>query len=418
MAVLDGDAPFHARSLYVIAATIQIIIRDRRNMNSAERHEKRYQRRKAARAAAKAARAKHSDSYDKVFSYGNLYRAYRQCRRNVSWKSSVQKYITQAPINVYRTWEQLQKGTYRSPAFFEFDIFERGKKRHIRSVNIGERIVQKCLCDNALIPRIAGSFIYDNGASRKKKGYDFAVNRMLCHLQRHIRKSGTGGYILLGDFKAFFDEIMHWVVDQILRKRFSDLRLIGITEDLIRMFDPDKPFKQRRGLGLGSPISQVLAPAVASAIDHFVKNVLHIKGYGRYMDDFYLVHESKLYLQHCANVIRKRCREIGMTLSERKTQIVKLTHGFTWLKVRVFITKTGKIIRKLHRSSVVRQRRKLKKLYGLFVKGIITLRDAWNSFQSWRSHARRFRAYHAINKMEALFARLFVGSGKTTLAAA
>lgn len=378
-------------------------------MDSAERHEKRYQRRKAARAAAKAAREKHSDSYDQVFSYGNLYHAYQQCRRNVSWKSSVQKYITQAPANVYKTWEKLQKGTYRSPAFFEFDIFERGKKRHIRSTIISERVVQKCLCENAIIPRVAGSFIYDNGASAKGKGYDFAVNRMMCHLQRHIRKNGSAGYILLCDFTSFFDSIMHWVVDRILHKRFSDLRLIGMEEELIRQFDPDKPFEQRRGLGLGSQISQILAPAVADSIDRYIKDVLHIKGYGRYMDDFYLIHESKHYLEHCKQMIRDKCREIGLILSERKTQIVKLTHGFTWLKVRVFVKKTGKIIRKLHRSSVVRQRRRLKRLHGLFAKGIITLRDAWNCFQSWRSHARRFCAYRTINEMEALFARLFIG---------
>ncbi len=378
-------------------------------MNSAERHEKRYQRRKAARAAAKAAREKHSDSYDQVFSYGNLYRAYQQCRRNVSWKSSVQKYITQAPVNVYKTWEKLQKGAYRSPAFFEFDIFERGKKRHIRSTIISERVVQKCLCENAIIPRVAGSFIYDNGASAKGKGYDFAVNRMMCHLQRHIRKNGSAGYILLCDFTSFFDSIIHWVVDRILHKRFSDLRLIGMAEELIRQFDPDKPFEQRRGLGLGSQISQILAPAVADSIDRYIKDVLHIKGYGRYMDDFYLIHESKHYLEHCKQMIRDKCREIGLILSERKTQIVKLTHGFTWLKVRVFVKKTGKIIRKLHRSSVVRQRRRLKRLHGLFAKGIITLRDAWNCFQSWRSHARRFCAYRTINEMEALFARLFIG---------
>ena len=378
-------------------------------MDSAERHEKRYQRRKAARAAAKAAREKHSYSYDQVFSYGNLYHAYQQCRRNVSWKSSVQKYITQAPANVYKTWEKLQKGTYSSPAFFEFDIFERGKKRHIRSTIISERVVQKCLCENAIIPRVAGSFIYDNGASAKGKGSDFAVNRMMCHLQRHIRKNGSAGYILLCDFTSFFDSIMHWVVDRILHKRFSDLRLIGMAEELIRQFDPDKPFEQRRGLGLGSQISQILAPAVADSIDRYIKDVLHIKGYGRYMDDFYLIHESKHYLEHCKQMIRDKCREIGLILSERKTQIVKLTHGFTWLKVRVFVKKTGKIIRKLHRSSVVRQRRRLKRLHGLFAKGIITLRDAWNCFQSWRSHARRFCAYRTINEMEALFARLFIG---------
>ena len=136
-------------------------------MTSEERHQARYQRRRAARAAAKGARLALADNYEQVFSYGNLYQAYRKCRRNVSWKASVQRYITQAPLNVYRTWERLQAGTYTSPPFFEFDIYERGKHRHIKSTIIAERVVQRCLCDNALIPAVTGSFIYDNGACMK-----------------------------------------------------------------------------------------------------------------------------------------------------------------------------------------------------------------------------------------------------------
>ena len=31
--------------------------------------------------------------------------------------------------------------------------------------------------------------------------------------------------------------------------------------------------------------------------DHWVKKELHIKHYGRYVDDFVLIHESKDYLQ-------------------------------------------------------------------------------------------------------------------------
>lgn len=377
-------------------------------MTSEQRHELRYQRRKATRAKAKSVKWADADNYNKVFSYENLYRAYKKCRRNVAWKASVQRYISQAPLNVYDTWVKLTNGTYQSPRFFEFDIIERGKKRHIRSTNIGERIVQRCLCDNALVPVISSTFIHDNGASIKDKGYDFAVNRLVCHLERHIRKHGTDGYILIGDLKSFFDNIMHWAVSKLLRKELSDLRLIGLSEDLIKQFDPDTPANERKGLGLGSQISQLLAPAVASYIDHFVKGVLHIKGYGRYMDDFYLIHEDKEYLKYCKEEIRKKCAELGMTLNERKTQIVKLSHGFTFLKVRFYITDTGKIIRKIHPASITRERRKLKKFHLKWLEGKMTRRDVWNSLQSWCSHALRFMAHYAVNNMIALYAKLFI----------
>ena len=38
--------------------------------------------------------------------------------------------------------------------------------------------------------------------------------------------------------------------------------------------------------------------------DHFVKERLHIRWYGRYMDDFFLIHPDKDYLQFCLKEIR------------------------------------------------------------------------------------------------------------------
>ena len=112
-------------------------------MTSAERREGRYQRRVALRAEKKMHNCAQYDDYDAVFSFAHLYQAYRKCRQNVAWKASVQKYIATAPLSVYQTYRRLMAGTYKSPGFFEFDVFERGKKRHIRSTIIGERVVQR-----------------------------------------------------------------------------------------------------------------------------------------------------------------------------------------------------------------------------------------------------------------------------------
>ena len=369
-------------------------------MTSEERREQRYLRRVAARKAKKA-KYENADSFDKVFSYEHLYRAYRCCRRNVAWKSSVQKYIANAPLNVLKTYQLLHNGKYKSPGFFEFDLYERGKKRHIRSTIISERVVQRCLCDNALVPMLGRSLIYDNGASMKDKGYDFAIRRLSQHLREHYRKHGTSGYVLLFDFKKFFDNIDHSVIINNLHRSFSDERILGLTEHFIGMFGDV-------GLGLGSQISQVLALVSATQLDHFIKETLHIRGYARYNDDGYLIHPSKAYLKECLNRIRALAKELGITLNEKKTQIVKISRGFTWLKVRVFLTESGKVVKKIYKRSVTKMRRKLIKLRRRWLAGKMTFADIAASWQSWKSYAQKFNAWHTIQNMGKLYDQLFI----------
>lgn len=370
-------------------------------MTSTERREARYQRRVAARQAKKYKGTANADSFDQVFSFQNLYRSYRCCRRGVSWKASVQKYTANAPLNVYQTWKRLEQGKYKSPGFYEFDLFERGKARHIRSTVIGERVVQRCLCVNALVPVLGRTFIYDNGASMEGKGYDFAINRITKHLREHYRKYGNDGYVLLFDFSKFFDNVSHEVVKTELRRQFSDERILSLTEHFIDMFGD-------KGMGLGSQISQVLALVSANRLDHYIKEVLHIRGYARYMDDGYLIHPSKAYLQKCLVGIKAMCETLGIVLNAQKTQIVKLSHGFTWLKVRFFLTESGKVVRKIYKRSITVMRRKLKKLAAKLASGRIIFEYITAMWQSWRSYAARFNAWHTIQNMATLFNRLFI----------
>ncbi len=370
-------------------------------MTSEERREARYQRRVAKRAARKNASCAEFDDFEKVFSYEHLYRSYKMCRRNVAWKSSVQKYITQAPLMVNQTYERLQKGKWKSSGFYEFDINERGKLRHIKSVTIGERVVQRCLCDYALVPMLGRTFIYDNAASLQYKGYHFAIRRLCQHLREHYRKHGNSGYVLVFDFKKFFDNVSHKICKNILREEFTDERVIAITEHFMDMFGD-------KGLGLGSQISQTFALASANRLDHYIKEVCRIRGYGRYMDDGYLIHESKEYLQKCLEGIRQICEELEITLNDKKTQIVKISHGFSFLKARIFLTNTGKVLRKIPKQSITRERRKLKKFVPLLEAGIMKYEDVYTSFQSWRAYANNFSAWHTIKNIGKLYDELFI----------
>lgn len=369
-------------------------------MTSEERRQARYQRRRARRAEKKAAQYAANDDFNQVFSYGHLYHSYKMSRRGVAWKSSVQKYITQAPLNVLEAYQRLQSGKFKSSGFYEFDLIERGKKRHIRSVTIAERVVQRCLCDYALVPVLSRSFVYDNGACMKDKGYTFAANRLTQHLREHYRKHGTEGYVLLYDFSKFFDSVSHALIKGILRREFTDKRIIALTEHFIDAFGDI-------GLGLGSQISQILALASADRLDHYCKEVCRIRGYGRYNDDGYLIHESKEYLQKCLEGIQAVCKELGITLNEKKTQIVKLSHGFTFLKIRYFLLPSGRVVKKIHHRSVTKMRRKLKAFRKKVDAGIMTYQDVYQSWQSWRAYAANFNAYRTIQSVGALYDQLF-----------
>ena len=368
-------------------------------MTSEERRDARYRRRKAARAAKRAAVNARHDSFNQTFTYRNLYQAYRKCRRNVAWKASVQKYIDRAPLEVYRTYRRVQEGRYRSPGFYEFDLYEREKHRHIRSTVIGERVVQRYLCDNALVPVLSRTLIHDNGATMLKKGYDFAMRRYEQHLHEHYRKHGTDGWVLMFDFSAFFDNVSHEVLSGILRKNFTDERIIGLTEHLISMFGD-------AGLGLGSQISQVLALVSANRLDHVVKEELRVRHYGRYMDDAYLIHRDRAFLERCLARIRSVCGELGIRLSEKKTRLMRITRT-TWLKARFYLTDTGKVVKKIYRRSVTRQRQKLKKMRRLLDDGKITIEDVARNMESWDGYARRFDAWHTRQSMRALYLNLY-----------
>lgn len=370
-------------------------------MNSKERHERRYQRRKAKREAKKRLFQEEYGVYENVFTFDHLYKSYQGCIKGVGWKASTQRYKANAMLNLAETLEKLNAGKFKSKGFHEFDIFERGKPRHIKSVHISERVVQRCLCDYSLVPTFGRQFIYDNGACMKGKGIDFAANRFSCHLQRHYRKHGCEGYALVFDFSKYFDRIDHEKLKGIVDECYSDKRLSSFIKQLI------DDFGGSAGLGLGSQISQVSALMYPNALDHYIKEVLRIKEYGRYMDDGYVIHPDKEYLKACLRGMSSICNSLGIVFNTKKTQIVKLSRGINFLKRRFILTDTGKVVRKPARKSIVKMRRKLKKFRKKLDAGQMTFKDVKTSYVSWCGHLKHCNAYKTKKNMDGLFYRLF-----------
>jgi hypothetical protein len=201
-------------------------------MTSKERREARYQRRKDRRDQKKQDYLSRFDDFSRITDPNNLYDAFKKSRREVTWKESVQRYEMNLLTNIAETVQKLKAGESVCHGFVEFNLMERGRLRHIKSVHISERIVQKCLCDQVLVPILSRSLVYDNGASLKGKGLHFAIRRLIRHLTRYYRHYKTNeGYCLSVDFSKYFDNIRHDVLFAAFNKNIRDQRIIKLLYD-------------------------------------------------------------------------------------------------------------------------------------------------------------------------------------------
>jgi hypothetical protein len=374
-------------------------------MNSQERRQARYERRVKEREAKRQEKTSRYDNFENVADPDNLYIAYKKSRRGVSWKESIQRYEMNLFRNIAETRRKLLAGENVTHGFVEFDLMERGRLRHIKSVHISERVVQKCLCDTVLVPMISRLLVYDNGASLKDKGLHFSINRLIAHMGKFYRKNGNSndGYCLSIDFSKYFDSIRHEVLFRQQDNIFRDKRIVNLIRDFI------SPFGDGVSLGLGSQVSQISAILYPNKMDHFIKEAQRIKYYGRYMDDFYIIHKDREYLKFCQKEIQRICETIGITVNQKKSKITKLKHGIKFLKGNYSLMETGRIVRRAAPESRKRMRRKLRKFKKLLEAGKMTYNDVYDGYQSWRgNYLKRFDAYHTLRRMDGLYNRLFI----------
>lgn len=201
------------------------------------------------------------------------------------------------------------------------------------------------------------------------------------------------------DLHDYFNSILH---GELLSKYKAMLEepIYNLVEDFTVCYGD-------KGVGLGSEISQTSAILYPSELDHYIKERLHIKGYGRYMDDIYLIHEDIDYLKECLAIIEQKLSLIGLELNA-KTKIVKFECGsFVFLKRRFFISESGKIVTRLLPKNITKRRRILKKQKAKLDKGEATMESIAQSYQSWRGYALKWDSLNTVDNMDKLYFQLF-----------
>ena len=132
-----------------------------------------------------------NEDLEKICNADNLMAAFNKAKRGTDWKESVQRYALDILANIHRTQKAIRSGKYKAKPMVEFILHERGRTRRIQAQHISDRTVQRSLTDNVLLPVVAPKLIYDNGASLKGKGPDFARKRFRVTCKKPARNTAA-----------------------------------------------------------------------------------------------------------------------------------------------------------------------------------------------------------------------------------
>lgn len=368
-----------------------------------------------------------------IFNINILHEAFMKAKIGSDWKPQVQKFEMNLLTELSSLQKDLINRTFKFSKPNEFILSERGKTRVISGDCIRDRVVKRALCDEVLIPSIRKYLIHDNGASLRGKGIGFTRDRLDVHLRKYYQENKSNeGYILLGDYSKFFDNIQHdlllnmfknliddelalWLLEGVLKQAKVDVSFMteeqfsNSLNDIFNSLEYEKVDRKlmtgekllAKHMNIGDQVAQVAGIFYPHRLDNYIKIVEGEKYYGRYMDDFYVISRDKEHLEELSSRIRREAKRNGIILNENKTRICKLSQYWRYLQIQYALTETGRVIKKIHPKRLTVMRRKLKKL----AKKLSEV-DFINYYNSWFKNQYKLMSKKQRENMNELFKNL------------
>lgn len=314
-----------------------------------------------------------------IIDFDSLYESMNKCKVGVTWKNSVKSYLINSEENIHRLHNQLESRTFKNgkpkPILITYP-----KRREALSITFKDRIYQRSINDNILYPAMTKSFVYSNVACQKEKGNALARKLINKYLWKFYRHHGLNGYILQLDIKGYYKNMSHQkVLDDFYEK--LDSGTYSRVEEIL-----NHQYKGKKGYNPGSQMVQIAGISHPNDLDHFIKEKLHIDKYIRFMDDFFIIHESKEYLEEVLEAIKNQLQILGLNAHPKKTHIQPISKPFIFLGFVYRVTKTGKVVTFVKPQSIKHCKRKTRKMMKLYLKGEVTKAKIDECFNAFLNH--------------------------------
>ena len=332
--------------------------------------------------------------FERIWNFENLYRAHCKARRNKRTTREVIDFEMNLAENLTFLSDSLRNGTYRLSGYYTFKVYD-PKVRNIHALHYRDRVVQHCICDEVLAPVLDRKLIYDNAACRVGKGTHFAMYRLVGFMTDFYKKYGNDGWFLKCDFRKFFDHIDHAVLKEKLRNVFNEEELLRLLDIVIDSYE----VTSGTGLPLGNQTSQWFAIFYLDKFDRWIKEILQVKYYSRYMDDCILLHPDKEYLKVCLSSLTGYATEKLHLAFNEKTEIFPIKNGVNYLGWHFYLSNTGKVVRKLRQGTKTKYKHRLRFFEKQYAENAIELSKIKQTLASYRAHLAFGHTYKLQKKV-------------------
>lgn len=289
----------------------------------------------------------------------DLFQAYRDARKNKRAKRTQVQFEFEYERKLIKLHKQIINRKYkplRSTAF----ISTKPVIREVFAAHFQDRVVHH-LIYNYINPIFEKEFIGDSYSCRKGKGTLYGVNRVYEFIQECSQTYMQDAYILKLDIQGYFysinKNILYESIQATLLEHKNELQCdTESLEYLIRstiFTDPTKNVrvykddvnwailpknkslfyaKKDCGLPIGNLTSQLFSNIYMNSFDKYVTDELGVKYYGRYVDDFVLIHHDKSHLLSLLEKMKIFLKNtLGLTLHPKKIYIQHFSKGVKFL---------------------------------------------------------------------------------------
>lgn len=266
----------------------------------------------------------HSPSYDEIFTLDNLYQAYLYARKGKRKKYYIINFENSLGANLEQLYNELKTRTYRISPHKDFDIWCTAgqKQRHITAPTFRDLIVEFCVY-KAIYDQFDKHLIFDSFGCRKGKGTMHCADRA----HEFVRRYDPELYYLQIDIRKYYYSIDHSILRATLERVLTDKEVV----DILMQFVSNRTV----GVNVGSLIAQFFGIIYLNEFDHYVKRVLKIKSYIRYVDDMVFIGLTKEQAINLRLELVQILHKLN-NLSLSHWKIDKLKHGLNFVGYRTY----------------------------------------------------------------------------------
>ncbi|NCC99701.1 MAG: hypothetical protein EOL95_08405 [Bacteroidia bacterium] len=286
-----------------------------------------------------------------------LFEAYFSCRANKRNTANAIAFEVDYESNLVQLYQDINNETYKIGRSIVF-VVDKPVKREIFAADFRDRVVHH-LVIGKLNQLFEKQFIHDSYSCRVGKGTHFGIQRIDKFIRQCSKNYTKDCYMLKLDLQGFFmsinKNILFAKLEQFIKEKYdqADKELIMKLCKQVIFNDPTKNCivkgnksdwdnlpqtkslfhsQPNCGLPIGNLTSQVFANFYMDSFDHYVKHDLKIKYYGRYVDDFVIVHEENEYLKRLIPKLAEFLQaELQSTIHPKKIYLQHYSKGVKFL---------------------------------------------------------------------------------------